>query len=75
MVDTNGEQPVSNMISSVSKVCMVLYTDDSILVLDFYRVCRESGILEKSLEICKPGREMSKKQQSSLGNIVQSLEF
>ena len=75
MVDTNGEQPVSNMISSVSKVCMVLYTDDSILVLDFYRVCRESSILEKSLEICKPAREMSKKQQSSLGNIVQSLEF
>lgn len=42
VVDTNGEQPVSNMISSVSKVCMVLYTDDSILVLDFHRVCRES---------------------------------
>ena len=42
MVDTNGEQPVSNMISSVSKVCMVLYMDDSILVLDFHRVCRES---------------------------------
>ena len=49
MVDTNGEQPVSNMISSVSKVCMVLYTDDSILVLEFLKkVLKFANQAEKS---------------------------